>query len=302
MDIEDLKLYSSKKGFLGLENKSKLSSINEADIAVIPYGLEKTVSYNGGTKNGPKAIIKASHQLEVFDEELWCQPLTNLNIATFKKIKIPQSIDDAIENLNEIVAQVLDKNIFPFILGGEHSISAGISKALSNKYDEIVILHFDAHADLRESYQGEKYSHASALRRCLDFPNISLVSFGIRNISAEEIPFYEENKHRINIFFAKDKQKWDYKKVKELFKGKKVYISFDVDGFDSSLMPATGTPEPGGVFWDEALKIIKLVFDVCDKVVCADVNELSPIPNFHSCDFLAAKLVFKILAYYSQKV
>jgi len=135
------------------------------------------------------------------------------------------------------------------------------------------------------------------LRRCLDNENISLVSFGIRNISKGEIPFLEENSNRIQIFFAKDKEKWDYKKIKELFKGKKVYISFDVDGFDSSLMPSTGTPEPGGIFWDEAIKIIKLAIDASEKVVAADVNELAPIDNFHAPNFLAAKLVFKILAY-----
>jgi agmatinase len=296
MNINNFEIYSPKKGFMGLLDKEPFS-LEESDAVIVPYGLEKTVSYGGGTKNGPKAIIKASQQLELFDEEFWNEPLDKFRITTFKKIKIASEIEKAIDNLASITSQILDMGAFPFILGGEHSISAGVARALSEKFDKVVILHFDAHADLREEYMGERYSHASALRRCLDNENISLVSFGIRNISKGEIPFLEENSNRIQIFFAKDKEKWDYKKVKELFKGKKVYISFDVDGFDSSLMPSTGTPEPGGIFWDEAIKIIKLAIDASEKVVAADVNELAPIDNFHAPNFLAAKLVFKILAY-----
>ena len=157
-------------------------------------------------------------------------------------------------------------------------------------------MHFDAHADLRDSYNGEKFSHASAIRRCLDYKNVSLISFGIRNISKTEIPFLKKNSKRIKIFWAKDKLNWSLKKFKKLIKNKNVYLTFDVDGFDSSIMPATGTPEPGGLFWDETLNIIKIAAKN-SNIVGADVNELAPIKNFNSYNFLVAKLVYKILAY-----
>ena len=164
------------------------------------------------------------------------------------------------------------------------------------KFGKICILHFDAHADLRNSYNGNKFSHASAIRRCLDNPNVSLISFGIRNISSNEIAFLKKNKKRINIYWAKDKMNWNLKKFKKIIRNKKVYITFDVDGLDSSLMPATGTPEPGGLFWDETINIIKTAAKF-SHIVGADVNELAPIKGFDSYNFLAAKLVYKIIAY-----
>ena len=157
-------------------------------------------------------------------------------------------------------------------------------------------MHFDAHADLRESYNGNKYSHASAIRRCLDYKNVSIISFGIRNISAGEINYLKKNKKRIKVFWAKDKDKWNLNLFKKLIKNKKVYLTFDVDGFDSSIMPATGTPEPGGLFWNETIKIIKIA-SKNSKIVGADINELAPIKGFDSYNFLTAKLAYKILAY-----
>jgi len=182
------------------------------------------------------------------------------------------------------------------VFGGEHSITPGSIKPFVEKYDQITLLHFDAHADLRESYQGEKFSHASAIKRCLDFKNVNVVSFGIRNLSQLEMNFYSDNKDRIEIFWGKDKKNWDLSQLDNLFKDKTVYITFDVDGFDASVMPATGTPEPGGLLWDDVLPIIKKVCKI-SKVVGADINELAPIKNFDSYNFLVAKLAYKILAY-----
>jgi agmatinase len=180
--------------------------------------------------------------------------------------------------------------------GGEHSITPGCIAPFVKKYKDICLLHFDAHADLRESYNGEKFSHASAIKRCLDYPNVSLISFGIRNISESEIPFLKKNSSRINIFWAKDKNKWSLNKFKKLIKNKTVYLTFDVDGLDSSIMPATGTPEPGGLLWDETLNIIRIAAKN-SKIVGADINELSPIKGFNSYNFLVAKLAYKILSY-----
>ena len=134
------------------------------------------------------------------------------------------------------------------------------------------------------------------MRRCLDNKNVSLISFGVRNISESEISFYKKNSPRINIFWAKDKKNWNLTKFKKLIKNKIVYLTFDMDGLDLSIMPATGTPEPGGIFWDEALEIIKIACKN-SKIIGADVNELAPIKGFNSYNFLVAKLVYKILSY-----
>tara|TARA_B100001939_G_C16849046_1_gene576587 strand:+ start:106 stop:972 length:867 start_codon:yes stop_codon:yes gene_type:complete len=283
---------SNKKGFLGIDNKF---SINEKAI-VIPFGLEKTVSYGSGTKNGPKEIIKASHQVELYDEEFNCEPFKKIGIKTIKPFKINNNIKIALNQISELNERILSKKKFPLTLGGEHSITPGCIKPFVKKFNKILILHFDAHADLRNSYNNQKFSHASAIRRCLDHKNVSLVSFGIRNISKEEVPYLKKNSNRIEIFWAKDKKKWNLKKFKRIISNKTVYLTFDVDGFDSSLMPATGTPEPGGLFWDETLEILKIAAKN-SNIVGADINELAPIKGFNSYNFLVAKLAYKILSY-----
>jgi len=287
-----LNYLSNKKGFLGIDNKF---SINEKAI-VIPFGLEKTVSYGSGTKNGPKEIIKASHQVELYDEEFNCEPFKKIGIKTIKPFKINNNIKIALNQISELNERILSKKKFPLTLGGEHSITPGCIKPFVKKFKKILILHFDAHADLRNSYNNQKFSHASAIRRCLDHKNVSLVSFGIRNISKEEVPYLKKNSNRIEIFWAKDKKKWNLKKFKRIISNKIVYLTFDVDGFDSSLMPATGTPEPGGLFWDETLEILKIAAKN-SNIVGADINELAPIKGFNSYNFLVAKLAYKILSY-----
>jgi len=289
---ETFNFLSNKNGFLGIDNKFSFKE----KVVIVPFGLEKTVSYGSGTRNGPKEIIKASHQVELYDEELNCEPYKKIGIKTLKPFKIDKNIKKALSRISKINEKILKKGIFPLTLGGEHSITPGCIVPFTNKYKNLCILHFDAHADLRDSYNGEKYSHASAIRRCLDNKNISLISFGIRNISESEIPYLKKNSNRIKIFWAKDKSNWNLNKFKKMIKNKNVYLTFDVDGFDSSIMPATGTPEPGGLFWDETLNIIKIAVKN-SNIVGADINELSPIKGFNSYNFLVAKLVYKILSY-----
>ena len=290
--IKELEFLKNKDGFLGIDNKTKFKE----KVVVVPFGLEKTVSYGGGTKNGPKEIIKASHQVELYDEELNYEPHKKIGIKTLKPFKIDKNINKALRKISLINENILNKKKFPLVFGGEHSITPGCIIPFTKKFKNICLLHFDAHADLRESYLGEKYSHASAIRRCLDYKNVSLISFGIRNISEGEIPFLKKNSKRINIFWAKDKKKWNLNTFKKIIKNKTVYLTFDVDGFDSSIMPATGTPEPGGLFWNESLEIIKIAAKN-SNIVGADINELSPIKGFNSYNFLVAKLAYKILAY-----
>ena len=283
---------SNKKGFLGIDNKFNFRE----KVVVVPFGLEKTVSYGGGTKNGPKEIIKASHQVELYDEELNCEPYKKIGIKTLKPFKINKDIKKALKQISDINEKILNKKLFPITFGGEHSITPGCINPFVKKYKKLCLLHFDAHADLRESYNGSKFSHASAIKRCLDYKNVSVISFGIRNISASEIPCLKKNYSRINIFWAKDKMKWNLNKFKKMIKGKTVYLTFDVDGLDSSIMPATGTPEPGGLLWDETLNIIKIA-SKNSNIVGADINELAPIKGFNSYNFLVAKLAYKILSY-----
>lgn len=286
-------LMKPAKAFLGLPEEDSVS-YEKAKAVIIPFGLEASVSYGGGTHKGPKAMIKASHEVELFDEQLWREPFRDIGIVTFKEPEIKEKIEDALTQLENLVNGVLKDKKFPFVFGGEHSIVAGAIRPFAQKYDDLAILHFDAHADLRDGYEGEPYSHAAALRRCMDYKHITLVSAGIRNISASEIPFLEENKHRLHIYWAKDRKTWNITEIVSHLRDRPVYLTFDLDGFDASLMPATGTPEPGGIFWNDAIEIITAASQVA-KIVGADINELAPIKGLHSCDFLAAKLAYKIL-------
>ena len=287
-----MKYLSNKKGFLGTDNKIN----GKVNVVIVPFGLEKTVSYGGGTNKGPREIIKASHQIELFDEDLHKEPYKHIGIKTLEPFRIKKNMIDALKQIENINKILLDKKKFPLTLGGEHSLTSGAIKPFIKKFGKICLLHFDAHADLRDSYNGNKFSHASAIRRCLDNPNVSVISFGIRNISSSEIPFLNKNKKRIKIYWAKDKMNWNLTKFKKIIRNKKVYLTFDVDALDSSVMPATGTPEPGGLFWNETIKIIKIAAQFSD-IVGADINELAPIKGFNSYNFLVAKLIYKIISY-----
>ena len=290
--IKRLNYLSNKNGFLGVDNKFKIKE----KAVVIPFGLEKTVSYGSGTKNGPKEIIKASHQVELYDEEFDLEPFRKIGIKTIKPFKLSNNIENSLNQISSLNEKIINKNLFPLTLGGEHSITVGCIKPFIKKYKKITIVQIDAHADLRNMYNNEKFSHASAMRRCLDNKNVSLISLGIRNISKSEISFLNKNSKRVKIFWAQNKSKWKIKDLIKLIKNKNIYFTFDVDGFDSSIMPATGTPEPGGLLWYETLNLIKNIFKY-SNVIGADINELAPIKGFDSYNFIVAKLAYKILTY-----
>ena len=291
----DLKFMEAEDGFLGLEGEDAFSP-EQAKAWIIPFGLEATVSYTGGTAQGAAAMIEASHQVELFDESFWSEPFRDYGVATMVPFMPSGHLETALEEVENLVDETLSAGKFPITFGGEHSLTAGAIRPFAKRFEQITILQFDAHADLRDGYDGEHYSHASAMCRCLDHDNVRLVSAGIRNISAGEIPFLEGNADRINIFWAKDKRGYTAQDVADAVGDGPVYITFDLDGFDSSLMPATGTPEPGGLFWDEVMDIIDAVAKRAE-IVGADVVELAPREGLHACDFLAAKLAYKILSY-----
>jgi len=284
------------EAFLGLEG-DLVTTYEDSRAVIIPFGLEASVSYGGGTEAGPAAMIEASQEVELFDEVFWCEPVERYGVVTAREPVIDNSdIPAALKTLESMTKAVLGDGKFPLVFGGEHSITPGAIRPFLAQFEDLIILHFDAHADLRDGYEGEHFSHAAAIRRVLDHPTVPIVSCGIRNISKEEIPFYEANKHRITIHWGKDRAKWKVADIVKPLKGRPIYLTFDLDGFDSSVMPATGTPEPGGLFWDDAMAIISAASEV-GTIVGADINELAPIENFHGPNFLAAKLAYKILNY-----
>lgn len=283
-----------EEAFLGLEGVDVVTYA-DAKAVIVPYGLEGSVSYGGGTAKGPAAMIEASHQVELFDEEFWREPFRDYGVVTLENNPVDGAdIPAALDKLEGFTRTILEAGKFPLVFGGEHSITPGAIRPFLEKYPDLIVLHFDAHADLRDGYEGEHFSHAAAIRRVLDHETLPIISIGIRNISAGEIPFLEANRHRITIHWGKDRQSWNVDDIVAPLKGRPIYLTFDLDGFDSSVMPATGTPEPGGLFWDDAMGIICAASKL-GTIVGADINELAPMDGFHAPDFLAAKLAYKIL-------
>ena len=251
-------------------------------IVQVPY--EGTLVYEKGASYGPAAIVQASRWLEYYDEEIDSEPAM-LGICTLDAVKCKEKAEDVSEQVREQVKQIFKDGKFPIVLGGEHSISLGAIKAASEKYKGLTVLHIDAHADLREG----KLTHQSVMKKVHEL-GIKHVSVGIRCISKDEAELVK--KANIPVFYAKDK--FDIKEIMSKLSDN-VYITLDVDAFDPSMMPATGTPEPGGLLWYDTLKLLKAVSE--KNIVGADVVELSPKEGLHHCDYTAAKLVYKIVGY-----
>lgn len=289
----------AKKNFLNLPLES--STWEKSKIVIIPFGLENSVSYGQGTKNGPTAIINASQEVELFDEEQKKEIYRDTNIVTLESFSIPQNIDQSFSKIEKIVQEVYQAKKFPLILGGEHSLTKAPINFFKNHFQDLTILQFDAHADLRDSLEGNKNSHGAVMRRCLELsPKINLIQLGIRNISnnqedGSEYDFWQKNQNRIKTFWAKEMDQWQLREIIDSCQSN-VYLSFDVDVFDPSIMPSTGTPEPGGLSWYRVLEIIKAVSQE-KKIIGADFVELAPIKNFSAPDFMVAKLIYKLIGY-----
>jgi len=265
---------------------------NEAEALILPVPLEATVSYGKGTRKGPEAIIKASQQVELYDHELGYEVQDQVKIGTLPAVDLG---DEGAEGAQNIIAETVKPWTDKFVLsvGGEHSITPALVGEYKKKYSDLSILYFDAHTDMREEWEGTKWSHACAARRCQDNHGIkNIVWVGIRNTSLGEQQYIDKN--QVNYG-----NKYDLKKIISQL-SKNVYISFDIDVFDVSTMPATGTPEPGGINWYQAMEIFEAVTRE-KNVVAADVTECAPIPGFHGYDFLTAKLAFKLIGYKFRK-
>jgi agmatinase len=268
-----------------------------ARAVVIPFGLEASVSYGGGTAQGPSAILRASQQLELYDEELGCEPYRAWGVAALREPVIEPSIEAALAQLAHIVEGVIAEDKFPLVLGGEHSLTPGAIRPIATRHPDLVVLQLDAHTDLRDRYLGDRYSHAAAMRRVLDLPGTSLVSVGIRAASTEEVEFYAANRDRIWVYWAKDQTRWDMAEIVAPLEGRPVYITFDIDALDSAIMPATGTPTPGGLGYWQALGLLRRACTAAGRIVGADLVEFAPIAGLHACDYTAAALAYKLLAY-----
>jgi agmatinase len=285
----------AEDGFLAL-SAAEAGPPEDAGALVIPFGMEKSVSYGAGTARGPEAIIAASPELEFFDDELWCEPYRQFGIATLETPAVAETAADALDQIAGLTGAALDAGQLPLVLGGEHTLSAGAIRAVAARYPDLAILQLDAHTDLRDSYEGNTLSHACVMRRALDDTPASLTAVGIRNVSPEEIPFLDANPERVRVFWARERAGWLLEDIVAPLRGRPIHISLDIDVMDAGLMPATGTPEPGGLTFDEVCAVMRAAAGA-GRIVGADLVELAPIPGFHAYDFTAAKLAYKLLAY-----
>lgn len=263
---------------------------DHSKIAIVSVPFEATTTYQKGTKKGPEALIEASRNLELYDIET-DSSVYQWGIKTHPPIKARTS-PAMIKSLYQTTKELLAADKFVVALGGEHSISYASIKAFAEHFGKISILQLDAHADLQEAYEGNPWSHASVMARVQEIPQVeTIVSVGIRSLAETELPRLDKS----NTYFAhKLRKKWISEVIKKL--KSPVYVTFDLDVFDSSLMPATGTPEPGGLDWKTAMKLLKQVAKE-KEIVGFDVVELCPQKGNSAPDYLAAKLVYKLLSY-----
>lgn len=271
------------------------ANVKDAQIVILQAPSEHTVSFGKGTSKGPKAILENTRQLEFYDEELDFDN-HSLKVHTLKELNPKFSQEQMLDEIYKTSKDLLLKNKFLILLGGEHSISAPIIKAHKEKWKNLSVLQFDAHSDLRDSYEGTKNSHACVMKRVVDM-GMKAVQVGIRAVSMEESKLIKEKNLKIfyaNEFFNADYENLYKKIISELTDD--VYITFDVDVFDPSIMPATGTPAPGGLDWYQVLNLIKEVSKK-KKIVGFDIVELAPKKEMEHCNFTAAKLLFKMMNY-----
>ncbi len=299
-----MKYLSQKDNFLALEEK--YSNYDFSKFVIISAPFEKTVSYGHGTAAGPQAIVEASQYVEFYDDYLDYEAAFEDGITTLEPLEFSEidTFEESFDKISNIVKKVLNDNKIPIVLGGEHSISSAVYKSFHQKYENISVLHFDAHSDLRDEYSGTKFSHACVMKRIFEM-NSDITQIGIRAQCREEAEFIKE--HNIKTYYMQKIRKniygtnWVDEVVNNLKEN--VFLSFDVDAFDPSVISATGTPEPGGLFWDETLGILENVIKN-KNIIGFDLVELAPVQENTISDFNTAKLIYKIISmisYYSKK-
>lgn len=271
--------------------------LRDARFVILPVPFEATTSCRKGTGNGPESILYSSRYLELYDEELNAEPY-------LAGIKTLPPVEPTYKNLRAMITKISGMSSKYFRgkkvlagLGGEHTVSLGLIQSCKSNYGELNVLCFDAHADLRDEYEGTKFSHACVMRRVAEL-GCKVFSAGIRSISREEKDFLDGT-NNVKILRAHEMQgeKW-CDKLNNLLPSGTYYISFDLDFLDPSILPDTGTPEPGGFLWYETLNFLNSFIRRKEIHIAGfDVVELSPSNSFTSSSFLAAKLIYKIIAY-----
>ncbi len=292
-------------GFLNLPEEFQRPGTSR--VHVLPVPLEETVSYGGGTRRGPEAIIEASKQVELFDRVLGGEPALDYGIHTLPAIDASGDIAMVLARVQAAVAGIVAAGKLPVVLGGEHTVTVGPVRAIAaaapvggTAAAPLVVVQVDAHADLREGFHGSPYSHACVMRRLLEETGCELCQVGIRSLSAEEDAFIRGNPGRVRTFFADEihadsSGAWLGELTSRLA-GKRIYLTIDVDGLDPSVVPATGTPEPGGLSWRQALALLDAVGGAARAVVGIDCVELAPSPGLHAADFAVAKLLYRAIS------
>jgi agmatinase len=291
MDVPVSYAHLQPLAFGGLQPASR--SFAEATTIVLPVPFERTTSYVTGTRNAPREILLASNQVELWDEEIAGDEHMG-TIFTLPEMEIASGdIESALGEIRRVARALISQNKFLVVLGGEHSVTVPVVEAFAEHQAGLSVLQIDAHADLRDSYQGSRYSHACAMRRLVD--RVPCVQVGIRSLSrgeAEALPTLNTR-----VFYDRTMRRdvdWIDRVVEAL--SPRVYVTIDCDGLDPAVMPAVGTPEPGGLSWAELLGLLRAVFSRRQVVGC-DLVELCPIPGLVAPTFLCAKLIAKILAY-----
>lgn len=269
------------------------SAYERSRVAVVPVPFGKTVSYRKGTEEGPRAILEASSNIELYDEEIG-KDTYKIGIHTVDELEVQNlSSEEMVSHLEKKVSSLVKDSKFPVIVGGEHSVTIGAAKALLKTYKDLSVFYLDAHHDLRDSYRGSNLSHASVARRLSEMCNTVIV--GARSLSKEEKHFLPNpNVTVFNVYDILDIPNWK-EKIKDALSDN-VYISIDLDVFDPSIMPSVGTPEPGGLGWYEILDLLHFVMRY-KNIVGFDVVELCPIKDLVGPDFMAAKLIYRLLGY-----
>lgn len=263
---------------------------DDAKVCIIPVPYEGTVCFRKGTKNGPAALLRASYEVEDYDIELEREVIEEgFHVMEPLRIADNEKPEKVVEMLRQVVSKVRGDGKMPVVIGGEHSISVAPVQAL--KDEDISVLHIDAHSDLRDEFEGSKYSHACAARRMRELVD-SMVQVGIRSATRECIEYLDSIGKKGTIFFGRD---YDIDEILDIL-GDRVYITLDMDGFDSSLVPAVGTPQPGGLLWHDFLDICRAVGKE-KEIVGFDVVELAPIADNPASDLVAAKALYKLAGY-----
>lgn len=282
----------STNGFLGYGNPAWA----KAKVALLPIPYDATTSYQSGARFGPEAMLAASNQLELYDEEFGYEPIHRFPVYTMDPVE-PQlnHPGDMIETVRQVTQKIVQDGKLPFLFGGEHSLTFGAVQVLAKKYKDFSVLHLDAHADFRQSFEGTPYSHASVMRRSIEVVD-DVTSVGLRSIALDDMTEHKKFAKRHHMFLAPH---LPLEKIIGTLR-KHVYVTVDIDVFDGSIMPATGTPQPGGLDWYGVLSVLREVARQ-RKVVGADIMEFMPIGGLRAPDFLAAKLTYKMMSYFSLK-